>query len=117
MSTETDLRALLLAAAPVTALVGQRIAADRIEQGAARPFIVFTRTATERTRTLDGVVRAVQVTLELQCWADTRASAEAVAEAAQTAIEAAYQTVANRSAGYDADLDLEAALLTVSWWE
>lgn len=117
MSIESDLRALLLADAAVAALVGTRIAADRIEQGAARPFIVFTRTATERTKGLNGVVHGVQATLDVQCWADTRAQSEAVAEAAQSAIEQALQTIANRSAGYDAELDLEAALLSVVWWE
>ena len=117
MSAESDLRALLVAAPAITALVGTRIAADRIEQGAARPFIVFTRTATERTKGLDGTVHGVQAKFSLQCWADTRAAAEAVAEAVQTAIEAAFHTVADRSSAYEPELDLEAATLAIDWWE
>ena len=117
MSAETDLRTLLLAAPEVSALVSQRIAADRMEQGSARPFIVFTRSATERSKGLDGVVHGVLVTFELQCWAETRAVAEAVAEAAQSAIEQAFHTVEGRSSGYDADLDLECAPLIVQWFE
>lgn len=117
MSAETDLRTLLLADAPTAALVAARISADRIEQGAARPFIVFTRTATLRDKTLSGQVAGVLVTLSVQCWADTRVTAEAVADAVQTAIEAVFHTVSNRDGGYDPDLDLEAAVLTVEWWE
>ena len=117
MSAAADLRALLIATPAVTALVGSRIAADRIEQGSARPFIVFTCTATERSKGLDGTVHGVQVTFDVQCWADTRAAAEAVGDAAQDAIEQAFQTIATRGSGYDADLDLEADLLTVLWWE
>lgn len=117
MSAESDLRTLLLAAPAVTALVGSRIAADRIEQGSARPFIVFTRSATERTKGLDGTVHGVLVTIELQCWADTRAAAEAVAEVVQSTIEQAFHTVEGRSSGYDAELDLECAPLIIQWWE
>ncbi len=76
MSAEIELRALLIAAPAVNTLVSQRIAVDRIEQGSARPFVVFTRTGTERTKGLDGTVHAVLVTFSLQCWADTRAAAE-----------------------------------------
>lgn len=117
MSAETDLRALLLAAPAVTTLVAQRIAADRIEQGAARPFVVFTRTGTERTKGLDGTAHGVQVTFSLQCWADTRLAAEATADAVEAVLEAAFHTVADRNTGYDPDLDLEAATFVIQWWE
>lgn len=117
MSTESDLRALLLASTAVTTLVGQRVAADRVEQGSARPFVVFTRAATERAKGLDGTVHGVRVTFELQCWADTRAAAEQVADAVQSAIEQAFQTVEARSAGQDPELDLECAQLTITWWD
>jgi hypothetical protein len=117
MTAETDLRALLIASSAVTTLVGQRIAVDRIEQGAARPFIVFTRNGTERTKGLDGTVHGVLVTFGVQCWADTRAAAESVAEAVQTALESAYHNVGDRSSAYDSDLDLEASTFTVGWWE
>lgn len=117
MSAESDLRALLVATSAVTALVGQRIAADRIEQGAARPFVVFTRTGSAPLTGIDGTVYKTLVSLDVQCWADTRLNAEAVADAASAAIRSANQGVSGRSAGYDPELDLEAALLTVEWWE
>lgn len=117
MSAETDLRALLAADGAIAALVGQAISADRMEQGTARPFIVFSRITTVREKTLSGLVVGVLVTLTVQCWADTRVTAEAVADAVQTAIEAVFHTVSNREGVSDPDLDLEAALLTVEWWE
>lgn len=117
MSAESDLRALLVATSAVTTLVGQRIAADRIEQGAARPFVVFSRTGSASLTGIDGTIYKTLVSIELQCWADTRVAADAVADAVSVAIRSAMNTVSGRSGGYDPDLDLEAALLTVEWWE
>jgi hypothetical protein len=116
MSFESDLRTLLLAAPAVTALVSTRIAADRIEQGAIRPFIVFTRSATERSQTLNGGVESVRATFDVQCWADTRQAADAVADAVVAALVAANQVVITQDAAYDAELDLEASVLSVDWW-
>lgn len=117
MSAETALRTLLLADGPTAALVATRVTADRVEQTAARPFIVFTRTGTERSKGLDGTVLGVRATLQVETWADTRVSAEAVADAMEAAIEGAHQFVVNRGAGFDPDLDLESTVLTVDWWD
>lgn len=121
MSAETDLLVLLKAAAPVTALVGSgaaaRIRSNRAEEDDPRPFVVYERSATEVFKGLDGTIFDTKVTLAVQCWGDTRAQAEALADACQAAIEAADQTVAERSGGYDGELDLEASVLTVEWWE
>lgn len=117
MSAETALRAALLAAAPVTALVGQRVVADRAEQGDPLPFAVFTRTATKPYTTIDGAQLGAKTSIELQCWAESRAAAEALADACQSAIRAANQLVVNRSGVTDANLDLQAAVLAVEWFE
>ena len=117
MSMESDLRALLAAYAPLTALVSTRIAADRIEQGAGRPFVVFSRTATEPVQSLNGTVHANKASFDVQCWADTRTSAEAVADAIQDALVADARAIVARASGYDADLDLEATVISVDWWD
>lgn len=120
MSAKTELRALLVATSGVTALVGSgsaaRISADRIEQGAARPFIVFTQNATDVQTGLNGTVLTTKAVLELQCWADTRVGADALADAVQTALVGDYRTITQRADGYDAELDLEATIFTVDWW-
>lgn len=116
MSASTDLRALLAGNAGVAALVGTRISSDRMEQGGALPAIVFSGQA-DPVLTLAGTATDTPWTFEVQCWATTRASAEAVADAVQTACNAAHQTVTGRAGGYDGDLDLEVAILTVSWWD
>lgn len=125
MSAESDLQTLLVNDSAVrtalgvatAALAGKRIAADRIEQGTARPFAVYTKTQTDNFEGLDGTVHATKVTLELQLWADTRLEAEALADACEAAIRGADQAITGRSTGYDGELDLEASLLTLEWWE
>ena len=117
MSAETDLRAALAGNAGVAALVAGRITADRMEEGAVRPFVVFSRAATDNQYGLDGTVLASRITFDLQCWADTRASAEAVANAVDAVLLADQRPVISRTSGYDANLDLEATLLTVEWWD
>ena len=66
----------------------------------------------------DGTIKiGVLATFEVQCWADTRLVADAVAESVQAAIEAANQDVSNRASVYEADLDFEGESLTVDWWD
>lgn len=117
MSARTDLRALLLADAALVGLVSQRISADRIEQNAVRPFVVFARTAHARDKTLDGTVVSDMSTFDVQVWADTRAACERVSEAIQLAIEGADMDVSNGSDLSDPDLDWEGESLTVDWWQ
>jgi hypothetical protein len=118
MSVETVLRALLVADGGVSALVGTRIAADRIEQGASRPFVVFSRTATAPITAVDGALLISQVSIDVQCWADTRLQADAVADAVSAAVRGVTsQQVTERSSVYDADLDMEGTQLSVEWWE
>lgn len=124
MSAETELHALLKADAGVRGALGaadvaaaaRRISADRAEQDAGKPFVVFVRTATEDFEGLDGTVFDSKVTLELQCWGDKRTAVDALADACQTAIRGADQAVLGRTSGFDPELDMEATVLTVEWW-
>ena len=116
MSASTALQALLLATPAVTAICGTRIASDRMEQGAATPFVVYTGTA-EPQRALDGSVHGTKTTFEIQCWAATRAAADALAAAVADACNAQHQYTTGPAGGYDSELDLEAALLQCDWWE
>ena len=124
MSADTDLRADLLAHAPLLALVStpNRIAFDKVPQGISRPFVVLVRQATERAATLDGSWNGGKITFALQCWDDTRAGAEALADAVEDALAASTREpngipVEDRSSAYEPELDLEAVNLIVEWWE
>lgn len=118
MSAETELRALLVADSAVAALVATRVSADRAEQGAAMPFVVFARAATQPVQYLDGSVPISQVNLDVQCWAKTRAGADALADAVTSAIRGVPpQSVPGRAGVYDSDLDAHGTLLNVNWWD
>jgi hypothetical protein len=116
MSAEADIQTLLTTDATVAAITTE-FAESRIEQDTARPFGVYTRTATQDFEGLDGTVHASKVTLELQLWADTSLQAEQLADACAAAIRAEGHAITGRSTGNDNDLDLEAAILTIEWWE
>lgn len=118
MSAETSLQALLLADAGVVALVGNRVAADRIAEGAARPFIVYSRVASEPLGDISGMVYRTLVTLDVMCWGDTRLQADAVADAVTAAVRGVLtQSVTGRESTHHPELDLEGCTLTVAWWE
>ena len=118
MSAETSLRAILVADATVAGLVGTRVRAERAEQGDPRPFVVYTRTGTEPYVDLQGTVLASQVSIDVQCWANSRTAADALADAVSAAVRAVSgQTVTGRSSGYDPDQDCEVSILNVLWWE
>jgi hypothetical protein len=125
MSADTDLRAELLAHAPLLALVGapNRIAFDKVAQNTARPFVVLVRDEPiEEYTTLDGRRVAALLQFQMQCVGDTRAQAEEVADEVEAALRASTREpegipCSGRSAGADPDLDLEIVNLTVEWWD
>lgn len=117
MSAEADLQTLLAGTAAVTAICSTRIAQDRAEQDWARPFVIYTRTGTERFQTLDGSTPDEKVTFAVECWADTRLVADALADAVTTAIDGGDNgTILDYATGYDPDLDAESTSLIVEWW-
>lgn len=118
MSAESDFRAVLLAAPAITALVGQRVAVDRMEEGAPFPFIVFARSSSEMQYAIDGALHGTMVVLEVQCWADNVLAAGALADAvANVMLTQLPHQVIGRSSGYDPDTGRSLASLTVYWWE
>ena len=125
MSAETEFRAELLAHAPLLALVGgvpSRIAFDKVPQTTPRPFVVMVRESTELIDTLDGSDNGARITFGLQCWGDTRAQAEEIADAVVAALRASTREpngipIEERSAIAEPDLDFEGVHLTVDWWD
>lgn len=118
MSSETDFRALLAAHAPLTALVGTRIALNAVPEQSALPLVVYAVSHT-RTLGLDGSLLADQCSISVQCWADTGTQADAVADAVVAAVATAavgQAAVLDRSTTFDAEMGLDATEMTVEWW-
>lgn len=121
MSAETDFRAVLAAWAPLTALVGTRIAQNAVDAGVALPYVVFSAQHDPALALLDGVPLAQRVSLGVQCWGATAAEADAVADQVVAALQAGAPpargaALLGRAAGYDGELQLDATVLTIEWW-
>lgn len=115
MSAETDFRALLVADAGVTALVGTKVAQNAVPSSATVPLVVFTASHDE-SRGLDGTLLDDKVTFQVQCWAKTGVEADAVADAVQAACIGTCSVV-ERGGTFDEELGLDCAVLTVEWWD
>ena len=120
MSIETDFRALLAAHAPLTALVGTRIALNATPEASALPLVVFAA-AHDRQMNVDGTLAYDACTLAVQCWADEPSAADAVADAViaavATAAAARGAVVTERATTFDPELGTDGATLTVSWFQ
>ena len=119
MSAETDFRALLVAHPGLAALVGTRVSENAVPEGAVLPFVAFT-SRHDLTHNLLGEVMADQCVFTVQCWARSSADAAAVAAqvllAVQGADPARGAVVLSTEGGYDAELRLDASILSVEWW-
>lgn len=119
MSAETEFRALLAGHAGTAAIVGANVAHNAIRSGVPAPYIVFTATH-DPVLNLAGKILADPCTFAVQCWGNTAAQAEAVADQAAAAIATAPTArgaaVTARASGYDDETALDAVVLTVEWW-
>lgn len=87
MSTAAeDLRAALLAYAPLVALVGQRIRQDQGAESDNYPLVVFKQTGNEVTRGLDGSFHARAEDFQVESWGATRAQSYAVHSLVEAAL-------------------------------
>lgn len=120
MSAETDLIAVLLGHAPLTALVGAgssaRIYPDNVPQERAVPCIAYSRAGTEHLHTIHGSVVAEKASIEVWCMAARRSDAEQLCDAVGQACKAAGYTLAGRRAEFDPDAELWGAVLSVDVW-
>lgn len=116
MSAEAELRTLLVTNAALLALVpAARISIDAVDQAAVRPYIVLSKQGSTPTFGLDNTLLAEAVDIDVQCVGTRRAQAITVREAVQTALLAGGRPWAGTSAGYDADNDIEAEVVSVNW--
>jgi len=113
MSAETVLFSTLAASAGVGALIADRIYPDLRPQDDASPAIVYRRDATEYTPTIHGTIALTRAQLAVVCVGVTRASAEAVADAAQTALLAAHFLLVSRASDFEPESRTYIATLAV----
>ena len=115
MSAEQDLYSTINGASAVTALVGTNIHVDRRDEEDALPAIVYQRGATENIEGLSGAILAAKVTLVVECMADSRSGAEAIADAVVSAIKAATHdfAVTARVASYDDETQTHITTLAI----
>jgi hypothetical protein len=116
VSVETDLRALLISHAPLTAVVpASRVRVDAMEQEMARPFIVFSRQGSAPIFGLGNALLGATDTIDIQIVGSTRSNAIAVRDLVQAALIASGQPWSATSSGYDEANDIEAEVVTVEW--
>lgn len=79
----------------VRALVGDRIYPARTPQDTTLPKIVFTTITEGRAPTMAGSSGAVNPRIQIDCWADSNAGADALADAVRLALDGYRGTVAS----------------------
>lgn len=81
--------ARLFAAAPIRALVDERITPGRRTQGDPLPSVTFNTISAPRRRTLRGRTAMVQGRMQIDCWGATEDSADTLAKAVKAELEGA----------------------------
>jgi hypothetical protein len=117
MTAETDLYRILDADTTLAGLVDTRIYQDVIPQADELPAVVFSRTGTEPVQTIHGPAVGAFAALQVQIWARTRASAEAVAAAVVAALNASGESYVARGALYDEETKSHGIAVDVSIFE
>lgn len=117
---EIDLRAAMIAAPAVTALVGQRIAAGVLPEGELRPYVTYAMVTGERipSMTDSGLMRHAR--MQVNCWSVSYGEAKQIALAVQTAIEASalFECVFLTDQDlYDPETNLFYVVLDYSVWQ
>ena len=86
MTMETALRAKLLAAAPVTNIVGTKVDWTKRPQGNTLPAVVLIMVTDPRPQTMDGFVGFRETRVQIDCYGASRAQVVTLREAVIAAI-------------------------------
>lgn len=117
-SAESQFRAVLAAHAPLTAVIGTRIALNAIPEGGGFPCVVYA-VRTEPVQTLLGAGDEQQSTISVQCWAANPLAArdltDLVRDAIDTADTARCAYVLSESTVFDEEMGLDGMQLEVDW--
>lgn len=116
MSAETQLFAALSGYVPLAGLVGTRIFPVSIPENRPLPSVVFTRTSSDPTYTIGGVLICEDVHFSITAWAETQSDAEAIADQIDAALAATGNNKQDRSSGYDQESGLCGATIEIDWF-
>lgn len=117
MSAESDVRGWLLDHAPLLAVVPRKaIVFDAVDQQAPRPYIFLNKEREEPDWGLDNTLFGSDVTVSITVVGKNRAESIDVAQLVREALVAAGYPYDTGSAGYDADNELEAEVVLVTWY-
>lgn len=113
MSLETDLQALLLTLCP-------RVFSDVAEAGAAKPFITWQQVGGDVLQPISGMADKRNALVQINCWAERRIDANALALAVEAALVGATVFQARPQSALvatnDDDTDLRGAMQDFSIW-
>lgn len=117
MSAATDLRAALVDAPALAALVGQRVRFDEASQDDTYPFIVLRQAGNEPIRGLDGSLHCRRETFQVESWGETRQQSAQVHAAVEAALDAADMAPEPADPdGLDPDVGARACVWNVEIW-
>lgn len=117
---EADLRAVLLAAGAVSAIVGTRVAAMLIPEGDAAPYVTYQLISAERHGSMSAPGTMRNARIQLTCWSASYGEAKQLALAVAAAIDGAalFQAVQVGDQDlYDPTAKLYAVALDYSLWQ
>ncbi|WP_330114077.1 DUF3168 domain-containing protein [Pseudomonas sp. JS3066] len=117
---ELDLRAALLAHAPLTALVQQKVAALIAPEGTQPPYVTYQLITGTRQGSMSTQGSLRNARMQLLCFARSYGEAKQVAQAVQDAVEDStqFEVVFNGDQDlYEPDTKLQYVVLDYSIWQ
>jgi hypothetical protein len=87
MTCEADITTAILAAAPITALIGQRFYWDIADARTAAPYVVAQTVSESGETPHDGQRGTAFATIQFAAWAATKAAANNTAETLRATVE------------------------------
>ena len=116
MSAESDIRAALVAYAPLVSVVpASRISIDAVDADAPRPYSAFSKAGRNRELGLDNSVLAESSTVDILCIGLNREQSSQIADLVFDALQVAARPSDRGGAAYDGDNDIELETVTVDW--
>lgn len=117
---EQDLRTALIGYAPLTAIVGQNIAAMVVPEAATSPYVTYQVISGQRESTMSSPGARINKRVQLSCFAATYAQVKTISQAVQDAVESsllfAYVFLGDQDL-YDPETKQRYVVIDYSLWQ